>query len=364
MGKAEDKFVIEAKKIKSRLEKMPNSKDSIALIDMLINRVTNEDFSNVVEIIEDFNSIDAILDNDVFSYTEKCKLTKKIIDSNFKILTNANIINLSSEKLRNIFGKHGYNNVTDISEVIKSLDNENIDEVSKSLISELERAILQSGENTKNMQIKSLYEELEKFTNNPSRSDKDYEKASCILEKLGVCGVLEKKTKLIEYYLGYYLSIDKKKHQAKSKTSIAPIKAPKKPSPAISRMKTKKRLLEYCDLLTDKQFDYENYDEVLSLLSTLELADNVNAKYFNYCFQNRITNASYYKLLLTKIKNNKKYEDEISLINWYLESIKSEEDKNAALESIYEILKTIPELEMLNFDYEYETMKRVRSKHE
>lgn len=34
------------------------------------------------------------------------------------------------------------------------------------------------------------------------------------------------------------------------------------------------------------------------------------------------------------------------------------------MESIYEILKTIPELEMLNFDYEYETMKRVRSKHE
>ena len=298
MGKAEDKFVIEAKKIKSRLEKMPNSKDSIALIDMLINRVTNEDFSNVVEIIEDFNSIDAVLDNDVFSYTEKCKLTKKIIDSNFKILTNANIINLSSEK-------------------------------------------------------------LEKFTNNPSRSDKDYEKASCILEKLGVCGVLEKKTKLIEYYLGYYLSIDKKKHQAKSKTSIVPIKAPKKPSPAISRMKTKKRLLEYCDLLKDKQFDYENYDEVLSLLSYLELADSVNTKYFNYCFQNRITNASYYKILLTKIKNNKKYEGEVSLINWYLESIKSEEDKNAAMESIYEILKTIPELEMLNFDYE---MTRIRKK--
>ena len=195
MGKAEDKFVIEAKKIKSRLEKMPSSKDSIALIDMLINRVTNDDFSNVVEIIEDFNSIDAILDNDVFSYTEKCKLTKKIIDSNFKILTNANIINLSSEKLRNIFGKHGYNNIADISMVIKSLDNENIDHVSKELISELERAILQNGENTKNMQIKCLYEDLEKFTNNPSRSAEDYEKASYILEKLGVCGVLEKKTK-------------------------------------------------------------------------------------------------------------------------------------------------------------------------
>ena len=359
MGKAEDKFVIEAKKIKSRLEKMPSSKDSIALIDMLINRVTNDDFSNVVEIIEDFNSIDAILDNDVFSYTEKCKLTKKIIDSNFKILTNANIINLSSEKLRNIFGKHGYNNIADISMVIKSLDNENIDHVSKELISELERAILQNGENTKNMQIKCLYEDLEKFTNNPSRSAEDYEKASYILEKLGVCGVLEKKTKLIEYYLGYYLSIDKKKHQTKSKISIAPIKAPQKPYPAISRMKTKKRLLKYCDLLTDKQFDYENYDEVLKLLSTLELADNVNAKYFNYCFQNKIINASYYKLLLTKIKNNKKYESEMSLINWYLENIESEEDKNAAMESIYEILKTIPELEMLNFDYE---MTRIRKK--
>ena len=359
MGKAEDKFVIEAKKIKSRLEKMPSSKDSIALIDMLINRVTNDDFSNVVEIIEDFNSIDAILDNDVFSYTEKCKLTKKIIDSNFKILTNANIINLSSEKLRNIFGKHGYNNIADISMVIKSLDNENIDHVSKELISELERAILQNGENTKNMQIKCLYEDLEKFTNNPSRSAEDYEKASYILEKLGVCGVLEKKTKLIEYYLGYYLSIDKKKHQTKSKISIAPIKAPQKPYPAISRMKTKKRLLKYCDLLTDKQFDYENYDEVLKLLSTLELADNVNAKYFNYCFQNKIINASYYKLLLTKIKNNKKYESEMSLINWYLENIESEEDKNAAMESIYEILKTIPDIEMLNFDYE---MTRIRKK--
>ena len=364
MGKAEDKFVIEAKKIKSRLEKMPSSKDSIALIDMLINRVTNDDFSNVVEIIEDFNSIDAILDNDVFSYTEKCKLTKKIIDSNFKILTNANIINLSSEKLRNIFGKHGYNNIADISMVIKSLDNENIDHVSKELISELERAILQNGENTKNMQIKCLYEDLEKFTNNPSRSAEDYEKASYILEKLGVCGVLEKKTKLIEYYLGYYLSIDKKKHQTKSKISIAPIKAPQKPYPAISRMKTKKRLLKYCDLLTDKQFDYENYDEVLKLLSTLELADNVNAKYFNYCFQNKIINASYYKLLLTKIKSNKKYESEVTLITWYLENIESEEDKNTAMESIYEILKTIPELEMLNFEYEYETMKRVRSKYE
>ena len=124
-------------------------------------------------------------------------------------------------------------------------------------------------------------------------------------------------------------------------------------------MKTKKRLLKYCDLLTDKQFDYENYDEVLSLLSSLELADNVNAKYFNYCFQNKIINASYYKLLLTKIKNNKKYESEMSLINWYLENIESEEDKNAAMESIYEILKTIPELEMLNFDYE---MTRIRKK--
>ena len=364
MGKAEDKFVIEAKKIKSRLEKMPSSKDSIALIDMLINRVTNDDFSNVVEIIEDFNSIDAILDNDVFSYTEKCKLTKKIINSNFMILTNANIINLSSEKLRNIFSKHGYNNIADISMVIKSLDNENIDHVSKELISELERAILQNGENTKNMRIKCLYEDLEKFTNNPSRSAEDYEKASYILEKLGVCGVLEKKTKLIEYYLGYYLSIDKKKHQAKSKISIAPIKAPKKPSSVISRMKTKKRLLKYCDLLTDKQFDYENYDEVLKLLSALELADNVNAKYFNYCFQNKIINASYYKLLLTKIKNNKKYESEMSLITWYLENIESEEDKNTAMESVYEILKTIPDIEMLNFEYEYETMKRVRSKYE
>ena len=124
-------------------------------------------------------------------------------------------------------------------------------------------------------------------------------------------------------------------------------------------MKTKKRLLKYCDLLTDKQFDYENYDEVLKLLSTLELADNVKAKYFNYCFQNKIINASYYKLLLTKIKNNKKYESEMSLINWYLENIESEEDKNAAMESIYEILKTIPELEMLNFDYE---MTRIRKK--
>ena len=124
-------------------------------------------------------------------------------------------------------------------------------------------------------------------------------------------------------------------------------------------MKTKKRLLKYCDLLKDKQFDYENYDEVLSLLSSLELADSVNTKYFNYCFQNRITNASYYKILLTKIKNNKKYAGEVSLINWYLESIKSEEDKNAAMESVYEILKTIPELEMLNFDYE---MTRIRKK--
>ena len=30
------------------------------------------------------------------------------------------------------------------------------------------------------------------------------------------------------------------------------------------------------------------------------------------------------------------------------------------MESIYEILNSIPELEMLNFDFEYETMKRVR----
>ena len=49
----------------------------------------------------------------------------------------------------------------------------------------------------------------------------------------------------------------------------------------------------------------------------------------------------------------------MSLINWYLENIESEEDKNAAMESIYEILKTIPELEMLNFDYE---MTRIRKK--
>ena len=162
------------------------------------------------------------------------------------------------------------------------------------------------------------------------------------------------------YYCVYCNCLyEKKQKEQKTFVTKKTIVETKNENP-YSKKELKKRLLKYCDLLKDKQFDYENYDEVLSLLSYLELADSVNTKYFNYCFQNRITNASYYKLLLTKIKNNKKYEDEISLINWYLESIKSEEDKNAAMESIYEILKTIPELEMLNFDYEYETMKRVR----
>ena len=162
------------------------------------------------------------------------------------------------------------------------------------------------------------------------------------------------------YYCVYCKCLyEKKQKEQKTFVTKEKIVETKNENP-YSKKELKKRLLKYCDLLKDKQFDYANYDEVLKLLSTLELADNVNAKYFNYCFQNKIINASYYKLLLTKIKNNKKYEDEISLINWYLESIKSEEDKNAAMESIYEILKTIPELEMLNFDYEYETMKRVR----
>ena len=166
-------------------------------------------------------------------------------------------------------------------------------------------------------------------------------------------------TNIVNYYYDYCKEIYDKK--AKKKTTFVTketIVETKNEHP-YSKKELKKRLLKYCDLLKDKQFDYENYDEVLKLLSYLELADNVNTKYFNYCYQNRITNASYYKLLLTKIKNNKKYEDEISLINWYLESIKSEEDKNAAMESIYEILKTIPELEMLNFDYE---MTRIRKK--
>ena len=166
-------------------------------------------------------------------------------------------------------------------------------------------------------------------------------------------------TNIVNYYYDYCKEIyDKKVKKKKTFVTKEKIVETKNENP-YSKKELKKRLLKYCDLLTDKQFDYENYDEVLSLISRLELADNVKAKYFNYCFQNKIINASYYKLLLTKIKNNKKYESEMSLINWYLENIESEEDKNAAMESIYEILKTIPELEMLNFDYE---MTRIRKK--
>ena len=40
------------------------------------------------------------------------------------------------------------------------------------------------------------------------------------------------------------------------------------------------------------------------------------------------------------------------------------ENNSANKNCMYEILKTIPDIEMLNFEYEYETMKRVRSKYE
>ena len=355
MGKAEEKFVYIANILINKLKDDDNSEKSVALLEMLIKRVSTNDLSRVVEVIEDFDTISCFLEIDDFTYSEKCRLTSKIINSNYKVLEHSNVIDLNSEDLIKIFREYGYTKIKEISKVVESFDSGDTKSISKELVTKIIKETLSKEKNTHVNEVRFLYSKLSDFATKDIRTEKDYIEAKEILEKLGVGGIYEKNNHLIEYYLTYYKNIDKKycKHIISQ-----PMKKEVK-SNSICRGEVKKALNNYCNLNKDKPFDYANYDEVLNLLSMLQLADNVNEKYFNYCYQNRIENKDYYKYLLLKIRDNFKYQETVNLITWYKENIESEEDKIAAYQEIYEILKSVPDIEMLNFDYE---MTRVRKK--
>ena len=99
----------------------------------------------------------------------------------------------------------------------------------------------------------------------------------------------------------------------------------------------------------------------MELLKKLQYADNINEKYFKYCNIKRVENNAYYNLLFNKIKDKKKYLDIVDMVYFIREKmfICSEEEYDAYLKEIFQVLDMVDDCEMLNFDYE---MTRVRKK--
>ncbi len=164
---------------------------------------------------------------------------------------------------------------------------------------------------------------------------------------------------LINIYSVYCKEIYDKK-QMKLKPIV--IKEEKKEvleSKIYTKKELKNELLKYCDLKSDKPFDYHNYKKVLELLKKLQFADNINERYFNYCNINMVENNAYYNMLFNKIKNKKEYADIVDRVYSIREKmfICSEEEYDAYLKEIFQVLDMVGKMEMLNFDYE---MARVR----
>ena len=173
-------------------------------------------------------------------------------------------------------------------------------------------------------------------------------------------------TNIVNYYYVYCKEIYDKKQKNKKTFIIKEEKKEIEKEKTYSKKELKNELLKYCDLKSDKPFDYRNYKKVLELLKNLQFADNINEKYFNYCNINRVENNAYYNVLFNKIKDKKKYLDIIDRVYSIREKmfICSEEEYDVYLKEIFQVLDMVDATEMLNFDYETLMMKRVRQKHE
>ena len=173
-------------------------------------------------------------------------------------------------------------------------------------------------------------------------------------------------TNIVNYYYVYCKEIYDKKQKNKKTFIVKEEKKEIKKEKTYSKKELKNELLKYCDLKSDKPFDYHNYKQVLELLKKLQFADNINERYFNYCNINRVENNAYYNVLFNKIKDKKKYLDIVDMVYFIREKmfICSEEEYDAYLKEIFQVLDMVDDCEMLNFDYEIQMMKRVRQKHE
>ena len=287
-----------------------------------------------------------------FSDYEKGKVVEMflkipILDKSFKFIT------IDDEKAFAVLGKDREISEREIgASVDECLMNPNTTKLETGLKADVIKFLEETREN--NFDFKYYYEEFRrKYLN----IDDNFS-----LEGLKeTLAKLEVPSELIDYYYAYCSVIYDKKQKNKKTFIVKEEKKEIKKEKTYSKKELKNELLKYCDLKSDKPFDYHNYKKVLELLKNLQFADNINERYFNYCNINRVENNAYYNVLFNKIKDKKKYLDIIDRVYSIREKmfICSEEEYDAYLKETFQVLDMVDDCEMLNFDYE---MTRVRKK--
>ena len=274
-------------------------------------------------------------------------LKTPILDKSLKSIT------IDDEKAFNVLGKDREIAELEIKASIdECLINPNTTKLEQGLKSDIIKFLEETRED--NFDFKYYYEEFRrKYLN----IDDNFS-----LEGLKeILAKLEVPSELIDYYYAYCSVIYDKKQKNKKTFIVKEEKKEIKKEKTYSKKELKNELLKYCDLKSDKPFDYHNYKQVLELLKKLQFADNINERYFNYCNINMVENNAYYNMLFNKIKNKKEYADIVDRVYSIREKmfICSEEEYDAYLKEIFQVLDMVDDCEMLNFDYE---MTRVRKK--
>lgn len=304
---------------------------------------------DVEHLICSFNVIETLVEDAGLTYHEKCNLARKVVEMNFSIIQAENTLYINYEQYKDLFVNYGINNSVTLQKYLTIyLNDENTDELSLDIKNMFHELVL--NETKKGEYIKGEYIKIKAFSVK-DKTDEDFKEIVEPLKNIGL------PNSLIEYYLAYY-----RKNNIKNSNKFIVNKEEKKnvQETTYTKKELKTELALYCDLKSEKPFDYANYDRVLWLLAKLQYADNINDGFFRYCETNKIENEAYYRYFFMKIKDNKRYEGLIEDIKWYVDNIGSEEDLLVAKEEITNMLDKAIEDYKENFDYEYMIMKKVR----
>jgi len=216
---------------------------------------------------------------------------------------------------------------------------------------ELEQTLwmINEQEENKRLELIDFYKKIKEFIEAESHTKEDYERITRVLLK-------EVPRGLISSFLWYTKEEERRKNK---KEKIEVRKESQK-----SKKQWKRELQEFYNEKENLPFDYQNFAQIIEILSALNYADEIKIRIWNTLYVNAIKNKAYYEHVYDK---NKYYEPEQPLVRELgsiLEEIQtaSKEDKEFWIEEINSICAKLQYYMTFDFGYEMGLIRKAKKR--
>ena len=309
-------------------------------------------------LFEEFAEIKEILSHTTLGSKERGYILLILLENNLKITDceNAAIFNyrLHMEECRAL----GIKSQSGFLSMLNFFDNELFTDKQESqnlvMRHKLEEMIKRDAEATK--KVIEHYKEFKKLITQQDKTEESYKKLKEIMHNLEI------PDSLIEDMMDYLKKEKKQAPQKEEPKKIPAVKKQevvKKPSKKVLRADLAKYYQPQNDM--ENVFDYQNYLKVLALLKQLNYTEERVEEILEWLFVHAKKTVSYFTYLYDKLKYSQHNKELLEEIDFYLSNmwICNDEDYGCAKETVINLLNSVPDTTIKNYQYEMALMKKM-----